>query len=139
MEVHTRARIGTAVALSLVGLGAGAPPQAGSAVHSLGRLSGGTQISYGCPGPQREGETCERWSTFAQAQFRVAKLNTGAVTRTLTSDRRGRFTLVLAAGRYRLTPLSQAHTTGGTPVTVTIQAAATTWTRVRFEGFPRML
>jgi len=59
--------------------------------------------------------------------------------RTVTSDKRGRFTLVLAPGRYRLTPLRQAHTTGGVSATVTIQPAATTWTRVRFQGFPQML
>ena len=134
-----RARIGTAIALSVAGLAAGATPRAGSAVQGLGRLSGVTQISYGCPGPQREGEACERWSTFAQARFLVAKLSTGSATHTLTSDRRGRFTLLLAAGGYRLTPIRQPHTTGGTPVTVTIQAAATTWARVRFEDFPRML
>ena len=60
-------------------------------------------------------------------------------TRTITSDRLGRFTLALATGRYQLTPLPETHTTGGTRITVTIQAAATTWTRVRFQGLPRML
>ena len=134
-----RPGIGATVALWLVALAAVAAPQASGTVQNPGRLSGVTQISYGCPGPQREGEPCEHWSTFAQAQFRVAKLSSGGVTRTIKSDRRGRFTLVLAIGRYRLTPLPQAHTTGGTPITVTIRAAATTWTRVRFQGFPRML
>jgi hypothetical protein len=134
-----RAGIGTALVLWLVALIAGAAPQASGAVQNLGRLSGVTQISYGCPGPQREGEPCEHWSTFARAQFRVAKLSSGGATRTITSDRLGRFTLVLAIGRYRLTPLPQAHTTGGILITATIQAAATTWTRVRFQGFPRML
>ena len=134
-----RAGIGTTLALWLVALTAGAAPQASGTVHDQGRLSGVTQISYGCPGPQREGEPCEHWSTFAHAQFRMAKLGSGGATRTITSDRRGRFTLVLAIGRYRLTPLPQAHTTGGTPITVTIGAAATTWARVRFDGFPRML
>jgi hypothetical protein len=134
-----RSGIGTTLALWLVALTAVAAPQASGTVQHQGRLSGVTQISYGCPGPQREGEPCEHWSTFAQAQFRVAKLSSGGATRTIRSDRRGRFTLVLAIGRYRLTPLPQAHTTGGTSITVTIQAAATTWTRVRFQGFPRML
>jgi hypothetical protein len=134
-----RAGIGTALVLWLVTLIAGAAPQASGAVQNLGRLSGVTQISYGCPGPQREGEPCEHWSTFARAQFRVAKLSSGRATRTITSDRLGRFTLVLAIGRYQLTPLPQAHTTGGILITATIQAAATTWTRIRFQGFPRML
>jgi hypothetical protein len=132
------ARIGTAIALAFVALASGGTPQATGAGQGHGRLSGVTQISYGCPGPQRDGETCEHWSSFAQARFRVTKLRGGAA-RTVTADRRGRFTLVLTIGRYRLTPLSQAHTTGGTPLTVTIHAAATTWARVRFQGFPRML
>jgi hypothetical protein len=134
-----RARIATAIVLSVVAAATLALPQAGSAVRSLGRLSGVTQISYGCPGPQRDGETCERWSSFPQAGFHVTPLSSGAAPRTVTSDPQGRFTLLLAPGRYRLNPLRQAHTTGGTPVTVTIRAGGTTWTRVRFQGFPRML
>ena len=134
-----RAGIGTTLVLWLVALTAAAAPQASGTAQNLGRLSGVTQISYGCPGPQREGEPCEHWSTFTRAQFRVANLSKGSATRTITSDRRGRFTLVLTIGRYRLTPLPQPHTTGGTAITVTIHAAATTWTRVRFQGFPRML
>jgi hypothetical protein len=135
-EVHVPARIGTAIALSFVTLALGGLSQASAA--SPGRLSGVTQISYGCPGPQRVGEPCERWSSFAQARFRVTTLSSGAA-RIVTSDSRGRFTLVLAAGRYRLTPLRQTHTNGGASLTVTIRTAATTWTAVRFQGFPRML
>ncbi|MDQ2967029.1 MAG: hypothetical protein M3R37_01755 [Actinomycetota bacterium] len=131
-------RMGAAIALSFVAFGAGGMPQAGTAGQGPGRLSGITQISYGCPGPQSEGEPCERWSSFAHARFRLTPLSSGDA-RIVTSDRRGRFTLVLTVGRYRVTPLRQAHTTGGTPLTVTIRAVATTWTRVRFQGFPRML
>ncbi len=138
-EVHIRAQVKTVTALSVGVLAFGSPPQTGSAAQGLGRLSGVTQVTYGCPGPQREGETCARWSSFAQARFYVAKLNSGAAARTVTSDRQGRFTLALAAGLYRLTPLRQAHTTGGTAITVTVRAGATTWARVRFQGFPRML
>jgi hypothetical protein len=127
------------VALSAVALAAGGTPKTSSAVQTPGRLSGVTQISYGCPGPQRAGRPCEHWSSFGQAQFRIARLNDGERARTVTSDRRGRFTLVLVAGRYRLTPLRQAHTTGGVSDTVTVQSAATTWTRVHFQGFPQML
>jgi len=126
------------LALSVVAL-AGGTPRASSALQTYGRLSGVTQITYGCPGPQREGDRCERWSTFARARFHVARLSGDPGLRTVTSDQRGRFTLALAAGRYRLTPLRQAHTTGGTLVTVTIRATETTWARVRFQGFPRML
>jgi len=132
-------RMGTAVALSFVAFGAGSMPRASTAAgQDQGRLSGVTQISYGCPGPQREGEACEHWSSFPQARFRVTRLRSGD-TRVVTSDPRGRFTLRLAAGRYRLTPLRQAHTTGGTPLTVTIHGAVASWARVRFQGFPRML
>jgi hypothetical protein len=131
-------RIGVGIAVVFVAFAAGGTGRASSDGQVQGRLSGVTQISYGCPGPQREGEPCERWSSFARARFRVTNLGGGG-PRTVTSDRRGRFMLVLTVGRYRLTPLRQAHTTGGTPLTVTIHAAATTWTRVRFQGFPRML
>lgn len=137
-EVHLPVPIGSAIALLFVVFAAGGTPQASSAGQNEGRLSGITQISYGCPGPQREGEPCEHWSSFAQARFLVTRLG-GGEARTVTSGRRGRFTLVFTVGRYRLTPLRQAHTTGGTPLTVTIQAATTTWTRVRFQGLPRML
>ena len=134
-----RAGIGTTLVLWLVALSPCTVPQADGAIQNLGRLSGVTQISYGCPGPQRTGEPCEHWPPFPRAQFRIAKLSSGGATRTITSDRLGRFTLALATGRYQLTPLPETHTTGGTRITVTIQAAATTWTRVRFQGLPRML
>lgn len=135
--MHTR--IGMTIVLPIVALAAtGGMPHAGAAVQDLGRMSGVTQITYGCPGPQRDAEPCEHWSSFAHARFRLVRVGGGA-PRTLTSDRRGRFTLLLAVGRYRVTPLRQPHTTGGPPVTVTIRASATTWLRVRFEGFPRML
>jgi hypothetical protein len=132
------ARMGTVIALSFVALALGGLPQASTAGQNRGRLSGVTQISYGCPGPQRMGEPCEHWSSFAQARFRVTTLS-GGDARIVTSNKRGRFTLMLTAGRYRLTPLRQAHTSGGTQVTVTIRAVATTWTNVRFQGLPRML
>jgi hypothetical protein len=131
-------RMATAIALSGVAFGVGDIPQASTAGQNEGRLAGVTQISYGCPGPQREEEPCEHWSNFAHARFRLTTLSSGAA-RIVTSGRRGRFTLVLTIGRYRLTPLHQAHTTGGTPLTVTIRSAATTWTRVRYHGFPQML
>ncbi|MGZ4291686.1 MAG: hypothetical protein ACXVQQ_03730 [Gaiellaceae bacterium] len=132
------ARIGTTAALLLVALAAGAMSARGTG-QGTGRLSGVTQISYGCPGPQRDGEPCEHWSSFPRARFRVTRLGGGGETRTVTSDRLGRFTLLLAVGRYRVTPLRQAHTTGGTPLALSIRVAATTWARVRFQGYPRML
>jgi hypothetical protein len=136
-EVDVPDAIRTTVALSFVALVLGTRPPAGTAGQSPGRLSGVTQISFGCPGPQRVGQPCERWSSFAHARFLVTSLSGGA--RVVTSDGRGRFTVALAVGRYRLTPLRQAQTTGGTTLTVTIRAATTTWACVRFQGFPRML
>jgi hypothetical protein len=107
-------------------------------VPAPGTLSGVTQISYGCPGPQREGDPCEQWSSFPNALFQLTSLD-GAAARTITSDSNGSFTLGLPAGRYRLTPLPQPHTTGGTPLTAIVQAGGTTSVSVRFEGFPRMV
>jgi hypothetical protein len=132
------ARIGTIIALLLFALPASAF-SASSGTQSRGRLSGVTQITFGCPGPQRVGDPCENWSSFAQARFRLTRLTGIGGTRTVTSNYKGRFTLLLPVGRYRLTPLPQTHTTGGAPVTVSIRAATTTWARVRFEGFPQML
>jgi len=70
-----------ALALSVVALAAGGTPKTSSAVQTPGRLSGVTQISYGCPGPQREGKPCEHWSSFGHAQFRIARLNNGESAR----------------------------------------------------------
>lgn len=126
------------VALSIVTLGVCTGAQATQAVSASGRLSGVTQITFGCPGPVRAGDPCENWSVFPHARFQVRALDAGSV-RTVTSDGRGRFTLPLAAGRYRLTPLRQPRTTGGAVVSITIHPAATTWARVRFQGFPKML
>jgi hypothetical protein len=129
----------TTVALVFVALAlGGGGPELGTAGQNPGRLTGITQISYGCPGPQRVGEPCEHWSSFAHARFRLTTLRSG-YTRIITSDMRGRFSLPLTAGRYQLTPLRQLHTTGGTPITATIHAATTTWTHVRYQGFPQML
>jgi hypothetical protein len=112
-----------ATALAAVALAATTPQ---------GHLAGVTQISYGCPGPQREGEPCERWSVFAMARFRVAG-------RIVVSDSRGRFDVVLPAGTYRVTPLPGAHTKGGPVLTVRVVADRITRILVRFVGFPQML
>ena len=110
-----------------------------------GRLSGATQISFGCPGPVRVGEPpCERWSSLPHARFTVSRLSLSGTpipnsARLVTSNEHGRFTLPLPAGRYRLTLLALVHTHGGSPVTVAIRPGRTTWTLVRFLGFPRMV
>src|SRR5438093_2663141 len=97
-----RVQLEMVTALVVVALVISSPPQARSATRDPGRLSGVTQITYGCPGPQREGEACEHWFSFPQARFRVTESHSGGAVRTITSDRRGRFTLALAAGVYRL-------------------------------------
>ena len=129
--------------LVVLALTAGA---AASGVHASvgGRLAGVTQITFGCPGPIREGAPpCEHWSRFPHARFSITRLRGNVpvpgTDRRVSSDSRGRFTLQLVPGRYRLTPLPQPHTNGGTPVTVAVRTGQTTWTLVRFQGYPRML
>jgi hypothetical protein len=140
MEVRVRTRSVVAFFL-MVGAVAAA---AGPAAVATGRLSGLTQITYGCPGPVREGEPpCEHWSAFAHARFTVTRLQQGVPvagsSRLVQSDEHGRFAVALRPGRYRVNPLRQEHTTGGAPLTVTIGAGATTRALVRFRGFPMML
>src|SRR5258708_6019522 len=86
-----------------------------------GRLAGSTQITYGCPGPVRVGAPpCANWVSLPRARFTIARLDAGGApiagtTRLVVSDEHGRFDLALAAGRYRLVRLPQAHTRGGDP------------------------
>ena len=110
-----------------------------------GWLARRTQISYGCPGPVRKGyPACNPWRSFAHARFSVALeaadgsplLNT---KRLVVSDSQGRFILRLPAGSYTVTPLAQAHTHGGTPLRVRVEADTLTRVLVRFQGFPMML
>jgi hypothetical protein len=129
-------RVTTAIALALATLLSGSGAAHGGRT-ATGVLAGVTQISYGCPGPQREGEQCERWSVLPHARFRVE--HAGAPRQTVTSDALGRFRLALAAGRYVLTPLPQAHTSGGARLAVAVRAGRTSSVRVRFQGVPRML
>jgi hypothetical protein len=118
---------------------------AGAAGLASGRLTGKTQITYGCPGPVRVGApACDHWITFPRARFTVTRLGaTGApiagTKQLVVSDASGRFTLVLTAGRYRLALLPQQHTRGGSPISVTVNADRVTWALVRFQGFPQMV
>ena len=109
-----------------------------------GRLAGLTQITYGCPGPQRIGEQCEHWSTFMQARCAVTRVRADGTPITTTrrvvmSDRQGRFNIQLTTGTYTVTPLPQAHTHGGTTVRVLIRAGIATRVTVRFLGYPMMV
>jgi hypothetical protein len=116
---------------------------ANPATTPSGRLTGKTQISFGCPGPTTEPPSCNPWRPFAHARFSLARRSasgnpTPGTHRAVTSDARGRFALRLPVGTYLITPLSQRHTHGGTPVIVQVRAGESTTTLVRFYGFPQM-
>ena len=107
------------------------------AATTTGRLSGATQISFGCPGPVREGEPgCNPWRPFAHARLTVTG---NGIKRVVLSDERGRFTLVLPVGGYLVVPVPQKNTRGGPRLTVRVSSGTTTWVRVRFVGFPMMV
>ena len=122
----------------------GAQAAHGAVGMAGGRLTGKTQITYGCPGPARVGAPCEHWLSFPRARFTITRLDaTGApiagTRRLVASDARGRFELALAIGRYRLSLRPQPHTRGGNPISVTVKAGRTAWVLVRFQGFPQMV
>lgn len=120
---------------------------AGPTPTTSGWLAGQTQISFGCPGPAREGEpSCQPWHTFPHARFSVAQRRpAGApppgLSRVVVSDGTGQFQIRLATGTYTITPLAQPqrHTRGGTPLTVQVHPHTVTRIPVRFIGFPMML
>ena len=116
---------------------------ANPATTPSGRLTGKTQISFGCPGPTTEPPSCNPWRPFAHARFSLAQRASRGdpipgTRRAVTSDARGRFVLRLPAGSFLITPLPQQNTHGGTPVIVHVRAGESTITLVRFEGFPQM-
>lgn len=133
--------IGSAAAAVCIGAAVGV---ANPAVTASGRLSGKTQISFGCPGPVREGTPgCNPWRPFAHARFsltqRSASGNPIAGTRrTVTADAHGQFQLLLRTGAYLITPLPQRHTHGGNRLNVHVRAGESTAVLVRFAGFPQM-
>ena len=133
------------LALALAVSALGAPAADARTAAPTGRLSGLTQITYGCPGPARvDGPPCERWFPFPRARFAVTmeaadRTPIPGTRRVVASDGHGRFTLSLAAGRYTLTPLPQRHTRGGQRVSVEIRAREATSAVVRFQGFPMMV
>ncbi len=110
-----------------------------------GLLVGLTQISYGCPGPVRNGQPpCEHWNPFPHAKFAIRQIGENGqplrqIIRVAVSDRLGRFSVRLSSGDYQLTPLAQAHTSGGRKLTVRIRFGHATRILVRFLGVPRML
>ena len=142
MRVHVgfpRSAAALVVACTVLGASTGV---AGSTTPT-GFLGGLTQITYGCPGPQRVGQQCERWSVFAQARFVLRRDQANGTPiptsrRVVVSDRNGRFTLTLAAGSYSISPLAQQHTKGGRSLTARVRAGQTTRIKVRFLGYPMM-
>ncbi|MDP9307049.1 MAG: carboxypeptidase-like regulatory domain-containing protein [Actinomycetota bacterium] len=117
---------------------------ANPAVMASGRLTGKTQISFGCPGPVREGTPgCNPWRPFAHARFSLRQRSASGnpipgTRRTVTSDAHGRFQLLLPAGAYVITPLPQQNTDGGKRLNVQVRAGESATVLVRFAGFPRM-
>jgi hypothetical protein len=135
----SRAPLSAACALaSVLAVAAGAPAVAQPGSSHLGRLIGRTQISFGCPGPVREGDECNPWRPFPNARFQVDRVGAAGGSRIVRSDDRARFSVALAPGNYRIVPLPGAHTRGGSTLTVTIAPGATVWKLVRFVGFPMM-
>jgi len=108
-----------------------------------GRLTGVTRITYGCPGPQRVGQQCERWLTFGHARFAVTRTRVDGrpitgTRRVVVSDSTGRFNLGLMIGTYTIVPLPQQHTHGGGTLTIRIPPGQTTHITIRFLGYPMM-
>jgi hypothetical protein len=118
---------------------------ASQAQPGSGLLIGQTQISYGCPGPARIGHpSCESWHSFPRARFGIRQIGPKGqplpqIIRVVVSDRQGRFSVRLSTGDYQVTPLVQAHTSGGRKLTIHIRSGHTTRIRVRFLGVPRMV
>jgi hypothetical protein len=123
-----------------VGVAAASQAQAGS-----GLLVGLTQISYGCPGPARvEHTSCENWHPFRYSRFGIRPIGPKGqllpqIIRVIVSDRWARFSIRLSTGDYALTPLVQAHTSGGRKLIIHIGTGHTTRILVRFLGVPRMV
>jgi hypothetical protein len=130
---------------ALAGLGS-VTGLASSARSAGGLLTGTTQISFGCPGPVREGGTLVLPLAPARARPLLGRSQPSGRQPSpqhspfVLSDAQGRFALRLPAGRYIVSPLPQPrlHTYGGLRLIVQIHAPETTRILVRFEGFPRM-
>ena len=139
--MRTRAISRCATVVAAIGTLAGCAQAV--AATAEGRLTGVTQITYGCPGPQRIGQQCERWLPFAHARFAVTRTRADGrpitgTRRVVLSDSGGRFNLVLIAGTYTIVPLPQQHTQGGSTLTIRIRPGQTTHTTIRFLGYPMM-
>ncbi|HEY6053189.1 MAG TPA: hypothetical protein VIU86_04615, partial [Gaiellaceae bacterium] len=115
----------------LAAAGAAAGASHGATVPT-GWLAGKTQISFGCPGPQRDdGPACNPWRTFANAQVSVVRVRADgtpvlSTRRLVVSDDAGAFRLRLAAGAYMVTPVKQPHALPTAPLQVRVTGGAVT-------------
>jgi len=121
---------------TLVSLVVLAPATAAARHAATGTLAGRTQIGTSCPVPPASG-TCDSWQPLPHATFTVTRLNSAGreiagTTRTVKSNSRAAFRVVLRVGSYLVKPIPGAATRGGTPHRVHIAAGATTKTTVRF-------
>ena len=139
-----RSRVVRLVSLFAVCVLLGVSANTAFGTAAVGRLAGLTQITFGCPGPQRVGEKCEHWSAFARARFALTRTRGDGTPiqgsrRVVVADRTGSFSISLTAGAYTVTPLAQAHTKGGPLLKVRVQTGRVTRVSVRFLGFPMMV
>jgi hypothetical protein len=112
---------------------------AASARGAGGLLTGDTQISFGCPGPAREGMPgCNPWHPLPQARFAITASPAGSAPRIVVSDLSGRFSVSLPAGRYIVTPLPgpALHTNGGKHLVVQVRAGRTNADPRPLRGLP---
>jgi hypothetical protein len=139
MRVHVA--LCAAVVVACMVLSTDAVP---ASANPNGTLAGLTQITYGCPGPQRVGQQCERWSIFAHARFALTRNRADgapmpSTRRVVVSNGSGHFSLVLAVGTYTIAPLAQPHTHSGRTLTARVRAGQTTRIAIRFLGYPMMV
>ena len=109
------------------------------------RLAVVAQISFGCPGPAREGTPgCNPWRPFPRARFAVVAVGPSGKPvpgsrRLYVASAKGRAVVMLAAGRYLLLPLAQAHARIGKPLSVSVHRGTTTTAVLRWQGYPQMV
>jgi hypothetical protein len=133
--------------LPLAALAAAALLAAGAsfATAPQGRLAVVAQISFGCPGPVREGTLgCNPWRPFRMARFAVVAVGLDGKPvpgsrRVYVASAKGRAVVLLAVGRYLLLPLAQPHARAGKSLPVSVHAGTTTTVVLRWQGYPQMV
>jgi hypothetical protein len=127
-----RLLVWVAVAASLVFV-SGTPIAAGGAASP--GVRGVVRLSHGCPGPVREGDIgrCD----FAAIGVLVrAVQQAGRIVGGDRTDRRGRFQIVLPAGRYLLRV--EVATARDEPITVSVSRSGWTTVTLRYLVPPYM-